>query len=197
MSKIRSYGTCIAIGGGVAAFILCSLAALNIFAPFVYYLWVGFISMIIYFSTGVHKDGKMYLKMILSFLCGICWGQLSNLIYVHIFPQSAILSSILDYGVLIFLLLWVHISLLGKTPFGFVPTVFFGLATTIGFFGRTSPFAGYGIVGQMSPIRIIGLQIAYLLFGLLFAFVIEVVADWVAPGILPNSNKKKDKQQVK
>lgn len=184
MSKLKHYGTCVGIGGGITAFILCNLAALDAFIPFIYYLWVGFVSMIIYFSTGAHKDGKTYLKMILSFVCGIVWGQISNLIYVTVWPSSHLLASILDYGVLIFLLLWVHIAILGQTPFGFVPTVFLGLATTIGFFGRPFPYAGHGLVGDIPPFIIIGFQIAYLLFGLLFSIMIEVIADWCAKGIL-------------
>ncbi|MBP1627487.1 MAG: hypothetical protein H6Q00_1962 [Holophagaceae bacterium] len=181
MSKVRNIGTCIGIGGGITAFILCTLAG---FTPMIQWLWVGFLSMIIYFATGSHKSFSMAGKMILSFLCGLIWGQLSNLIWFYVFPVNPVLTAFLDFGVLVGLLLWVHLSLLVKTPFGFVPTVFLGLAMTIAFFGRPFPFQGHGLMGSLPPIKGVGLLIAYVVFGLLFSFMIEYIAGALAPKII-------------
>lgn len=194
MSKLRSYPTCIAIGGGITALVLCYLAALPVFNPFVFNLWVGFISMMLYFSCNAHKDKRTYMKVFFSFLAGLIWGQISNVINIYVYPINPTVCYLLDYLLLVFLLLFVHIGLLGKTVFGFVPSVFFGLASTIGFYGRPDPLALGGVIHSIEIPdflsftatygNVVLYQIAYCLFGLLFAFMIEVIADICAKFML-------------
>ncbi len=187
MSKVRNIGSCIGIGGGITAFVLCTLAG---FTPMIQWLWIGFLSMIIYFATGSHKDFSLAGRMILSFFCGLLWGQLSNLIWFYVFPINPLLTTVLDFAVLVGLLLWVHLSLLAKTPFNFVPTVFLGLALTIAFFGRPFPFAGHGLMGDLPPVQGVGLLIAYVVFGLLFSFMIEFIAGGLAPMIVKRESQE-------
>lgn len=181
MGKIKNIGTCIGLGGGISAFVLLVLTG---FTPLIYFIWAGFLSMIIYFASGGDKDWKLCGRMILSFCCGLLWGQLSNQIYVYVFPHSAYAAYILDYFVLVGLLLWVHIGLLNKTPLNHVPSVFLGLALTIGFFGRPFPFAGQGICGDLAPGKIVLYLLFYMIFGLVFSLMINYLTALFAKGIL-------------
>lgn len=181
MSTQNRIGFCIGVGGGVTAFILCTLAS---YTPLIQFLWVGFMSMIIYFATGADKSLGMAAKMICSFICGLLWGQLSNLIYVYVFPSSHWLASILDYLILVFLLLWIHLGFLQKTVFGFVPTVFLGLATTIGFWGRPFPYDGMGYMGEMSTLMGMGILLALCAFGTIFALMIQYIAGFLIPRLV-------------
>ncbi|MCC8122243.1 MAG: DUF1097 family protein [Oscillospiraceae bacterium] len=187
MNAQQKIGLCIGIGGGITAFVLCTLAS---YTPLIQFLWVGFMSMIIYFATGADKSFSMAGKMICSFVCGLLWGQLSNLIYVFIFPTNHWLASVLDYAVLIFLLLWIHLGFLQKTVFGFVPTVFLGLATTIGFWGRPFPYEGQGYMGEMSTLAGMGMLLALCVFGIVFSLLIQYIAGFLIPRLL------KQKQQT-
>lgn len=187
MGKIKHIGTCIALGGGITAFVLCMLAGQT---QFVNYLWVGFMSMIIYFAAGGDRDWKLCGRMICTFICGLLWGGLSNLIYIHVFNANSMLAFVLDYFVVVFLLLYVHIVLLAKTPFNFVPTAFLGLATTIGFYGRPFPTMGLGLAGEMSPVMITVYLIFYVIFGLVFSLMINYLTALFAKIIL--KPKKED-----
>ena len=183
---MKNIGTCVGIAGGITAFILCVIFG---FTPFIQYLWVGFLSMIIYFAAGGNKDWKLCGRMICTFICGLVWGQLSNLVYVYIFPSSTIAAYIVDYFVIVCLLLFVHLHVLRKTPFNFVPTAFLGLALTIAFYGRPFPFEGMGLAGDMSPWMITLYLIVYVLFGLLFSIMINYITGWLAKIILkPSKN---------
>lgn len=177
MGKIKHIGTCIGLSGGISAFVLLTLAG---YTQLIYFIWAGFLSMIIYFAAGGNKDWKLAGRMILSFCCGLLWGQLSNQIYVHIFPVNGLVATVLDYFVLVGLLLWVHLSLLEKTPFNHVPSVFLGLALTIGFFGRPFPFAGQGLCGEMPPVMIILYLLFYMVFGLVFSLMINYLTGFFA-----------------
>lgn len=181
MNKIKHIGTCIGIAGGITAFVLLVLTG---FTQFIYFIWAGFMSMIIYFAAGGNKDWKLCGRMICSFACGLLWGQLSNQIYVHVFPINSWAAYILDYLILVGMLLWVHLSLLEKTPFNHVPSVFLGLALTIGFFGRPFPFAGHGIAGDMAPGKIIIYLFFYMIFGLVFSMMINYLTGFFAKYIL-------------
>ncbi len=195
MKLLRSYPTCIALGGGITAFILCCLSALPALNPWIFYIWVGFISMMLYFANNVHRDGKTYLTMFCSFLCGLGWGQLSNLINHYVAPKNTLLCSFLDFFCIVFLLLFIHIGVLGNTYCRSVPCVFFGLASTIGFYGRPDPLAFGGVMQNIDIPgyltfnvtygKILLFLILYFLFGLLFSFMIEIIADFFAARILP------------
>lgn len=182
MGKIRSIGLCIAISAGIVAYLLCTVMG---FLPFIQYLWIGFLSMIIYFSVGVHKDAKTYLKMFCSFLCGLAWGQLSNLIYMSVFSANPLAAGLLDNIILVGVMVWVHTALLGNTVFGFLPTAFLGFAETVGFWGRPFPAQGLGMMGSMSTPTGLGYLIVYFLFGLAFAFLVETITDLLARFVLP------------
>ena len=177
----KKIGFCIGIGGGVTAFILCTLAG---YTPLIQFLWVGFMTMIIYFAAGGQKDWALAGRMICSFVCGLLWGQLSNLIHVAVFPVNQLLASILDYLVLVFLLLFVHLGLLNKTVFGFVPTVFLGLATTIGFWGRPFPYEGHGMMGSLStPVGML-ILLCLCVFGIVFSLMIQYIAGFFIPKLV-------------
>ena len=183
MKKLfKSLGLCIALGGGITAFVLCMLAGMT---QFVNFLWVGFISMIIYFAAGGNCDWKLCGRMLATFCCGLLWGGLSNLIYIKLFAVNSMLSFFLDYFGIVFLLLFVHIVLLAKTPFNFVPTAFLGLATTIGFYGRPFPLAGMGLGGDMGAVKITIYLIFYVVFGLAFSLMINYLTVFFAKLIKP------------
>ena len=177
----KKIGFCIGVGGGITALVLCTLAS---YTPLIQFLWVGFITMIIYFAAGGQKDWALAGRMICSFVCGLLWGQLSNLIYVVIFPVNSVLASILDYLVLVFLLLFVHLGLLNKTVFGFVPTAFLGLAATIGFWGRPFPYAGQGMMGSMSTPAGMLLLLCLCVFGIVFSLMIQYIAGLLIPRLV-------------
>lgn len=181
MKIFKSIGMCIAIAGGITAFILCMLAGMT---QFVNFLWVGFMSMIIYFAAGGNCDWKLAGRMLATFICGLLWGALSNLIYIHVFGVNTLLASVLDYFLIVFLLLFVHIVLLAKTPFNFVPTAFLGLATTIGFYGRPFPLEGMGLAGNMSPVMITVYLIFYVIFGLVFSLMINYITVFFAKFVI-------------
>lgn len=137
-------------------------------------------------------------RMFCSFIAGLIWGQISNLIYVYVFPLNHWAASILDYAVLIFLLLFVHLGLLPKTPFGFVPTVFMGLACTIGFFGRPFPFAGNGLMGAMPVWQGLLILVCLFVFGVIFALMIQYIAAFLIPHIaIPKQKNAKDAGNIK
>jgi hypothetical protein len=188
MSKLKNIGTCIGLAGGITAFILCILVGNT---QFVRYLWVGFLSMIIYFAAGGDRDWKLCGRMICTFACGLGWGFLSNTIYVTVFGNNSILAAVLDYFVVVFLLLWVHIGLLSKTPFNFVPTAFLGLALSIGFYGRPFPYAGQGLAGNMSPAMITLYLFFYVVFGLVFSLMINYITILFAKIILKPTQKER------
>ena len=191
MNKIKSFGMCVGLAAGISAFILCMLVGNT---KFVNFLWVGFLSMIIYFAAGGNKDWKLAGRMICTFGCGLLWGQLSNLIYVLTFDINPILASVLDYFVLVAVLVWVHLSLLNKTPCNFLPTAFLGLACTIGFFGRPFPYAGMGLAGDMAPGMIIVYLVFYMIFGLVFSLMINYIGGFLAKHMLKQSVERHDEQ---
>lgn len=182
MKAFRNIGMCIAIAGGITAFVLCMIFGQTQFAR---YLYIGFLSMIIYFAAGGNKDWKLCARMACTFAIGLLWGQLSNLVYVALFPVNALAASVIDYFVIVCALLFVHLVLLKNTIFNFVPTAFLGLALTIGFYGRPFPYAGQGLAGDMPPLQITVYLFVYVLFGLLFSIMINYIAGWLAKGILP------------
>ena len=140
--------------------------------------------MIIYFAAGGNCDWKLAGRMLATFICGLLWGGLSNIIYIYVFQSNGLLASILDYFVVVFLLLFAHLVLLAKTPFNFVPTAFLGLATTIGFYGRPFPTQGMGLAGDMSPVMITVYLIFYVIFGLVFSLMINYLTVFFAKFVI-------------
>ena len=182
MSKIRSVGFCIAVASAVTTMALVTVAGMT---PFVRFMWIGFLPMIVYFACGTHRVGATYAKVGGSFVCGMVWGQISNLLY-HSLPQNIPLAGTLDCLGIIFLMCFIHICFFGGTAFGFIPGIFLGFAETVGLWGRPFPFAGMGMLGSdFTWIQGLGIQLFYLAFGLGFAIIVELLTDFMVPRILP------------
>ena len=174
-SIIKHFGFGVAIAGAVSVFILTTIVSMDAFNPFIYHIWVAFIPLMIYYAKGVHKAFKVMGVMFLSFLVGLGWGWLSNLIAMQF--GNGFAGHVLDHLILLFLMIWAHLTLLQRTPFNDLSMAFLGYATTIGFFGRPYPFAGFGFVGPLPPAMIVLLQIGYVVFGLLVVIMIECIGD--------------------
>ena len=175
---------CIAISGGITAFVLAKIASYTPIFPFA---WAGFMSLLIYLATGQQRSWSTVGRMFCSFVAGMAWGQLSNLIGKYLFEANADVSFVLDYGVLIFLLLFVHNSFLKNTPFGFVPAAFLGLVLTKAFFGRPIPFIGTGVIGDMPLWAGLICLVAVFVFGIVFAMMLQHLAAFFMSKLLkPN-----------
>lgn len=181
-SVFKHFGVGVGLAGAISTFILTSVLAIPVFNPFIFYIWVGFIPMMLYFAHGVHRDMKLYVSMFLSFIIGIGWGWISN--FLALTFGAGLVNSFLDQFIVVGLILWVHLTVLGKTPFNDVSMAFFGYATTIGFYGRPDPFAGFGMMGSMSVAQITFMQIAYVVFGLVLTFLIEFIGDAINSRLL-------------
>jgi len=182
MIKFRSIEMCIAIAAGIVTFVFIFLAGM---LPFARYMWVGFLTMIVYFSTGAQSDSKTYLRVAVSYICGLLWGQLSNQIYIHVFPVNPLLTLFLDCFVMIFVMILMHVMILGKTKANFIPPLFLGFAVTVAFWGRPFPQEGLGLFGHISAFKGLGILIFYCFFGLAFAFAVEILTGLLASRILP------------
>ena len=177
---------CRAIAGGLTAYILSTIAS---HTPIASFTWAGFFSLLIYLATGKQKSWSMIATMFLSFLAGMGWGQLSNLIGYYVYPQNVQLTYIIDFGVLIFSLLFVHNSVLKNTKFGFVPAAFLGLVLTKAFFGRPIPFIGDGLIVDMPVWAGLLCLLGVFAFGAAFAMMIQYIGGFLMSKLLkPKDN---------
>ena len=187
-SVIKHFGFALGLAGAISVFVFVTVAQLEFMTPFVYYIWVAFIPLMIYFPHGKHREFKLYRDMFCSFLLGLVWGILSNLI-ADVFVTSLI-GHILDHFVMMFFIFWVSMTLLRKTPFNNLAMSFFGYAMMNGAFGRPLPSIGIGFMGNSWPVWLMFvLLIGYVVFGLLLCFVIEVLTDLFCGWILKPSKK--------
>ena len=150
-------------------------------------------SLLIYLATGQQRSWSTVGRMFCSFVAGMAWGQLSNLIGFYLFDTNVRLAFVLDYGVLIFLLLFVHNSFLKNTPFGFVPPAFLGLVLTKAFFGRPIPFLGTGVIGDMPIWAGLLCLLAVFVFGIVFAMSIQYMSAFLMSKLI---KPKKEVQKV-
>lgn len=174
-SVIRHFGFGLGLAGALCVFVFVTVAQVSVLNPFVYFIWVGFIPLMIYFPHGKHRKFQLYLEMFCSFILGLGWGWLSNVIADQVANQ--LLGHVLDHLVMMFLIFWVSMTLLRKTPFNNLSMSFFGYAMINGCFGRPLPYLGIGFMGQMPPLMMTLLLIGYVVFGLLLCFCIEVLSD--------------------
>ena len=186
-SVIKHFGFCLGLAGALSVFIFVTVAQLQVFNPFIYFIWVAFIPLMIYFPHGKHRQFRLYLEMFCSFLLGMVWGWLSNLI-AQAFPFG-IVGHVLDHLIMMFFIFWVSMTLLRKTPFNNLSMSFFAYAMFNGCFGRPLPFMGMGFMGEMPPVMMMILLTGYVIFGLLLCFVIELLTDLFCGWIL-KPNKK-------
>ncbi len=166
----KSISLCMAGAAALVAYLLITLAGT---LPIAGYMWVGFLPMILYFCTGAEKDLKLCSKMFVSYLCGLAWGQLSNLLWVYMFPQQTFALGLFENGIMIFIMLLIHVVIGGRTLIGFMPCVYLGLCETVVFWGRPSPFAGVGLLGTMPIWQGLGVLVFYFIFGMAFALGVQ------------------------
>ena len=90
--------------------------------------WIMFVCMAIFF--GMNGTPKQVPGMILSAFCGLAWGQF-DFILINFFGgtchMSAEMASFMAILVGTAITMYIHIKLLGATPFGFMPFIFAGL----------------------------------------------------------------------
>ena len=169
----RIKALCMAISGSTTALILSIIASQTPLFP---YVWAGFISLLIYLATGQQKSWSTVWKMTCSFIAGMVWGQIANVIAYFVFPVSLPLTFFLEIWLLIFSLLFVHNYFFKNTNFGFVPTVFLGLILTKGIFGRPIPFIGDGLSGDLPVWAGMLCLMGLFLFGITFAMMTQHAA---------------------
>ena len=177
---------CLGLAGGTTALILSIIASQTPIFP---YAWAGFISLLIYLATGQQRSWSTVGKMTCSFIAGMVWGQISNLISMHLLAKNIAVAFFLDFWLLIFLLLFVHNYFLKNTPFGFVPAVFLGLILTKGIFGRPIPFIGGGLSGDMPIWGGMLCLIGLFLFGIIFAMMTQNIAAFLMSKLLKKGDK--------
>ncbi len=94
------------------------------------YIWMLFLPLILFFALGANV--KLIPSIILCYMCGVAWAYLSHALQLFLgqYSTSDFVIQTLPNTLLVFLVLVVHDNFLSKTPFGVVPSVFLGMAST-------------------------------------------------------------------
>lgn len=144
------------------------------------FIWISFLALQAYFLKNVAMNKLVCVELWASFVVGLLWGQLSNLIW-YLFADSVsfFTLNLLDGGFLIFsLCAGALIFFANKLP-KYLPATFTGLTVTILLWGRPAPFVGHGLLGDRTILMGILIACFMYAYGLLLAFMMEFVYDLV------------------
>lgn len=156
----------------VGAVILSVLMSIPVALGYGPYVWLLFTPLIIFFAMGAKF--KLIPGIILCYACGVLWtyGFITVQTFIRGLTASPVLTELVPNIMLVFLVLTVHENLLRKTPFGMVPAVFLGLATTFYAVFSQAPINGlhlmalfcYGVIMTVA-LMIGGVAVSSLVFG--------------------------------
>lgn len=124
-------GLFVGLGSGIALFIFDVVFELFPSNKYVGVAWMCFIPMAIYYATE-KPQMKNLLNMWLTFICGLIWGWLSVITTPIVKGLAGVWGfALVEFGILIFLVLFVHKGLLGNTPLNSIPCAFMGIALSV------------------------------------------------------------------
>lgn len=92
--------------------------------------WIMFVCMAIFF--GMDLEPKQFISGILSAFCGLAWGQVDFLL-IDLFSNMGMgiyAASFLSIVIGTAVAMYIHLKILGKTPFGLMPFIFAGVCLT-------------------------------------------------------------------
>ncbi|MHC9000233.1 hypothetical protein [Enterococcus bulliens] len=140
------------------------------------FIWISFLALQVYFFKNVAMNKVICLELWASFVVGLFWGQISNLIWYFFADSLSFFTlNLIDGGFLIFsLCAGALIFFQNKLP-KYLPATFTGLTVTILLWGRSVPFVGQGLLGDRSLLAGIVIACFMYAYGLLLAYMMEFI----------------------
>lgn len=122
-------GLLISFGGGLVIFAMGMAYDLIPVNPYSGVFWMIFIVLIVYFALGAQI--KKIPGMIVTYICGLAWGFISNITAYMFIQSNHLLFAVLNYFLIASLIVFIHQFVAEGTVFGVCPCAFLGLAFSI------------------------------------------------------------------